>query len=117
MEKVSYITANPKSVETSVSHQVGQAFLQAYRHSHTNDEVREINLYEEDFLTIGNYILNGWGKMRKNGISSSELNVVEQQKINALNTYNYKRYFSNKIIKNVSKKLVIRIHLKERGYE
>ncbi|WP_341329189.1 NAD(P)H-dependent oxidoreductase [Priestia aryabhattai] len=117
MEKVSYITANPKSVETSVSHQVGQAFLQAYRHSHTNDEIREINLYEEEFSTIGNDILNGWGKMHKNGISSSELNVVEQQKINALNTYNYKRYFSNKIIKNVSKKLVIRIHLKERGYE
>ncbi|KLV32344.1 FMN-dependent NADH-azoreductase [Priestia megaterium] len=87
MGKVLYITANPKSIENSVSHRVGQAFLQAYRHSHTNDEIREINLYEEDFPTIDNDILNGWGKMRKNGISFSELNEVEQQKINALNTF------------------------------
>jgi FMN-dependent NADH-azoreductase len=87
MAKVLYITANPKSVENSVSHRVGQAFLQAYRNSHTNDEVREINLYEEDFPIIDYDVLNGWGKMRKDGISFSELNEIEQQKINALNTF------------------------------
>lgn len=52
MAKFLYITANPKSVETSVSHQVGQAFLQAYRHFHTNEDIREINLYEEDFPVL-----------------------------------------------------------------
>ena len=52
MVKVLYITANPKSIENSVSHRIGQAFLQAYRHFHTNEDIREINLYEEDFPVL-----------------------------------------------------------------
>jgi len=45
---------------------------------------------------------------------------IHKKGISLLNqylTYNYKRYFSNKIIKNLLKNLVIRILLKEKGYE
>ncbi|MGB8272675.1 NAD(P)H-dependent oxidoreductase [Priestia megaterium] len=52
MVKVLYVTANPKSTGNSISHRVKQAFLQAYRHFHTNDDIREINLYEEDFPVL-----------------------------------------------------------------
>ncbi|MDH2363211.1 NAD(P)H-dependent oxidoreductase [Priestia megaterium] len=52
MVKVLYVTANPKSTGNSISHRVKQAFLQAYRHFHTNDAIREINLYEEDFPVL-----------------------------------------------------------------
>jgi len=87
MAIVLYITANPKSVKKSVGHRVGQAFLKAYRESHANDEIREINLYEEEFPIVDHDILNGWEKMRRVGITFSELSQIEQQKINALNTF------------------------------
>ncbi|MEY8734506.1 FMN-dependent NADH-azoreductase [Peribacillus frigoritolerans] len=87
MVKVLYITANPKSVENSVGHKVGQAFLKAYCQSHANDEIREINLYEEEFPIVDRDILNGWDRMRGEGIAFSELSQVEQQKINDLNKF------------------------------
>lgn len=87
MAKVLYITCNPKSVEKSVGHRVGQAFLKTYRESHANDEIREINLYEEEFPIIDRDIINGWDRMRGEGITFSELSHAEQQKINALNKF------------------------------
>ncbi|MGM0879162.1 MAG: FMN-dependent NADH-azoreductase [Bacillota bacterium] len=87
MSKLLYITANPKTVESSVGYRVGQAFLKAYYESHANDEIKEINLYEEEFPIVDRDILNGWDRMRRGGITFSELSQVEQQKINALNKF------------------------------
>jgi FMN-dependent NADH-azoreductase len=87
MAQVLYITANPKSIENSISHRVGQAFLKAYCETHANDEIQEINLYEEEFPIVDLDILNSWEKMRRGGMSFSELSQVEQQKINALNQF------------------------------
>ncbi|RDY82881.1 FMN-dependent NADH-azoreductase [Bacillus amyloliquefaciens] len=84
MSKILYITANPKSVEKSVGHRVGRAFLESYRESHIADEIREINLYEEEFPIIDGDIINGWDKLRDEG---SELSQVEKQKIKALNNF------------------------------
>jgi FMN-dependent NADH-azoreductase len=85
--QVLYITANPKSIESSVGHRVGQAFLKAYCETHANDEIQEINLYEEEFPSVDRDILNSWEKMRRGGMPFSELSQVEQQKINALNQF------------------------------
>ncbi|MGG1674270.1 FMN-dependent NADH-azoreductase [Neobacillus sp. NRS-1170] len=87
MAQVLYITANPKSIESSVSHRVGQAFLKAYFETHANYEIQEINLYEEQFPIVDRDILNSWEKMRRGGMPFSELSQVEQQKINALNQF------------------------------
>jgi FMN-dependent NADH-azoreductase len=87
MAQVLYITANPKSIESSVGHRVGQAFLKAYCETHANDEIQEINLYEEKFPIVDRDILNSWEKMRRGGIPFSELSQVEQQKMNALNQF------------------------------
>ncbi|OUB36092.1 FMN-dependent NADH-azoreductase [Bacillus thuringiensis serovar yunnanensis] len=87
MAKVLYITANPKSVENSVSHRVGQAFLKVYRKSHANDKIKEINLYEEEFPIIDHDIMNAWDKIRRTRITFSELSQVEQKKINDLNKF------------------------------
>ncbi|MFC4812066.1 FMN-dependent NADH-azoreductase [Paenibacillus sp. GCM10023250] len=87
MAQVLYITANPKSIESSVGHRVGQAFLKAYCETHANDEIREINVYEEKFPTVDRDILNGWEKMRRRGMPFSELSQAEQQKMNALNQF------------------------------
>lgn len=84
MSKILYITANPKSVENSVGHRVGRAFLESYRESHIGDEIRTINLYEDEFPIIDEDILNGWEKLRDEG---SELRQVEKHKINALNNF------------------------------
>ncbi|MGG1554264.1 FMN-dependent NADH-azoreductase [Paenibacillus ferrarius] len=84
MAQVLYITANPKSIESSVGHRVGQAFLKAYRETHANDEIEKINVYEEDFPILDGDILSAWEKIR-GGIPIAEMSQVEQQKINALN--------------------------------
>ncbi|MFC3845676.1 FMN-dependent NADH-azoreductase [Paenibacillus sp. MAH-36] len=86
MAQVLYITANPKSIESSVGHRVGQAFLKAYRETHTNDEIEKINVYEEDFPILDGDILSAWEKIR-GGIPLSEMSQAEQQKINALNQF------------------------------
>ena len=87
MAKVLYINANPKTDESSVCYRVGQAFHKAYYESHANDEIQEINLYEEEFPIVDRDILNGWERMRREGITFSELCPGEQQKINALNKF------------------------------
>lgn len=87
MAQVLYMTVNPKSIESSVSHRVGQAFLKGYCETHANDEVQEINLYEEEFPFVDRDILTGWEKTRRGGLPFSELSQVEQQKINALNHF------------------------------
>ncbi|WP_308636544.1 FMN-dependent NADH-azoreductase [Paenibacillus silvisoli] len=86
MTQVLYITANPKSIESSVGHRVGQAFLKAYRQTHANDDIEEMNVYEEDFPILDGDILSAWEKIR-GGIPFSEMCHVEQQKINELNQF------------------------------
>lgn len=86
MAQVLYITANPKSIESSVGHRVGQAFLKAYRETHANDDIEEMNVYEEDFPILDGDILSAWEKIR-GGIPFSEMCHVEKQKINELNQF------------------------------
>ncbi|WP_435164919.1 FMN-dependent NADH-azoreductase [Paenibacillus glycanilyticus] len=86
MAQVLYITANPKSIESSIGHRVGQAFLQAYRETHANDDIEEINVYKENFPILDGDILSAWEKIR-GGIPFSEMSQEEKQKINALNQF------------------------------
>lgn len=88
MAQVLYITANPKSIESSVGvgHRIGQAFLKSYRETHANDEITEINVYEEDFPILDGDILSAWEKIR-GGIPFTEMSQIEKQKIDALNQF------------------------------
>ncbi|MDP1471808.1 FMN-dependent NADH-azoreductase [Priestia megaterium] len=87
MTKVLYITANPKSVDESVGLRVGQAFIKSYQEAHPDDEIKELHLYQEEFPTVDRDIINGWDRMRREGITFSELSETEQKKINALNEF------------------------------
>ncbi|MCU6792285.1 FMN-dependent NADH-azoreductase [Paenibacillus sp. WQ 127069] len=87
MAQILYITANPNSFEYSVGHRIGQGFLKSYRETHKDDEIIEIDLYKEDFQTVDEDVLNAWRKMRKHNMNFAELNLIEQEKINALNKF------------------------------
>ncbi|OCN05732.1 FMN-dependent NADH-azoreductase [Erysipelotrichaceae bacterium MTC7] len=53
MAKVLYIKANPKTVENSITFQMSEAFVEAYKKNHPEDEITTLDLYEEEmrFLT------------------------------------------------------------------
>lgn len=52
MSKVLYIKANAKSEGTSRTFKVSDAFVEAYRESHPNDEVITLDLYKEDIKPL-----------------------------------------------------------------
>ncbi|WP_349407505.1 FMN-dependent NADH-azoreductase [Pseudalkalibacillus sp. SCS-8] len=84
MAEVLYITANPKSVEESLSLAVGEEFIQTYREANPNDEVIRLNLYDYDIPYIDTDVFNGWGKLQQ-GQAYEELSLDEQDKVRRIN--------------------------------
>lgn len=84
MSKILYLTANPKTVERSVSLGVGEAFLKAYQTANPEDEITIIDLYNTDIPEIDFDLLYVIENLKK-GFSLDELN--EQTKSN-LQRYN-----------------------------
>jgi FMN-dependent NADH-azoreductase len=84
MEKVLYITANPKAEEQSYSLSVGAAFLEAYRKEKPEDEIVELDLYQMDVPFIDADVFSGWGKLGE-GVPFAELTQEEQQKVGRIN--------------------------------
>ncbi|MGB8956542.1 MAG: FMN-dependent NADH-azoreductase [Tumebacillaceae bacterium] len=80
MAKVLYITANPKSEETSFSLSVGRAFLDAYQSEHPNDEVTLLDLYQAGIPHIDADVFSGWGKLAT-GSEFGGLDAEEQRKV------------------------------------
>lgn len=84
MNKVLYITANPKPIEDSYGLTVGKEFLHIYEQQHPQDELIHIDLYEEDIPFIDLDILNGWDKLTS-GIDFEDLKDEEKKKIGRMN--------------------------------
>jgi FMN-dependent NADH-azoreductase len=84
VEKVLYITANPKSVDQSVSLSVGQAFLNAYRAENPNAQIVELDLYKLDIPYIDTDVFSGWGKLQS-GKDFDELSADEKSKVAKIN--------------------------------
>lgn len=80
MAKLLYITANPKSEETSYSLSVGRAFLDAYKAAHPGDEVTELDLYKAGVPQIDEHVFSGWGKLG-GGTEFGALDAEEQAKV------------------------------------
>ncbi len=80
MSKILYLTANPKTVERSVSLGVGEAFLKAYRTANPEDEITVIDLYNTDIPEIDSDLLYVIENLKK-GISLDELNGQTKNKL------------------------------------
>ncbi|MBM7564719.1 FMN-dependent NADH-azoreductase [Paenibacillus sacheonensis] len=84
MAKLLYITAHPHDHQVSISMAVGQAFIDAYRDSHPQDEIKHLDLYNMNIPHIDADVFSGWGKLR-GGSQFTELSSGEQQKVSRLN--------------------------------
>ena len=76
MTKLLYITAHPLDELGSNSMAAGKTFVDSYKENHPSDEVKHIDLFNEDIPMIDKDVLTGWGKLR----NGDELTSEEQQK-------------------------------------
>ncbi|MGL4761955.1 MAG: NAD(P)H-dependent oxidoreductase [Sarcina sp.] len=84
MEKVLYITANPKVESKSFGLQTGREFINEYKISNKNIQISEINLYEEYIPLIDKDILSAWDKLGS-GVDFVKLTESEKSKISRFN--------------------------------
>ncbi|MBB5173702.1 FMN-dependent NADH-azoreductase [Texcoconibacillus texcoconensis] len=87
MEKVLYITANPKTEEDSFSKAAGNAFINTYKEIQPNDEVIYLDLFKEYVPQIDEDVFSAWGKLDA-GSEFNTLSEKEQKKLARLNELN-----------------------------
>ena len=83
MSTVLFIKSHPLDEHSSISVAVGRAFLQAYRETHPQDEVVELDLYQEWIPQMDRDVLQGRARLLS-GAALDELNEQEQQKLSRL---------------------------------
>lgn len=85
MNKVLYITANPKEIIGSHGLSVGKAFIDSYKEHNKNDEVIFVDLYNTLIPQIDKDVFNAWEKL-SSGVSFNDLSNEERVKIGAINS-------------------------------
>ncbi|MCI0764432.1 FMN-dependent NADH-azoreductase [Bacillus sp. TL12] len=85
MTKVLFITANPNSVEASFGMAVGEAFIEAYKNEHPQDEVKTIDLFNTNVPALDAEVFAAWGRFAA-GKGFETLSESQQEKITAMNT-------------------------------
>jgi FMN-dependent NADH-azoreductase len=83
MEKVLFIKANCRPIEQSVSVKLYHTFLDNYKDAHPEDEVIELDLFEENLPYYNNDMINGMFKLSK----EMELSSEEQQATETVTKY------------------------------
>lgn len=85
MSKVLYITANPKSKETSYSLSVGDNFIKAYKETNPDDEIINVDVYNMEIPLIDEVVFSAWGKFGQ-GLGFEALTSEEQRKVAVMNS-------------------------------
>lgn len=83
MNKILYITANPKHVKDSYSLQVGEQFIKEYQNQNPDDEIITVDLFNTDVPFIDSDVFNAWNKLGQ-GIAFTDLSATEQSKVSAM---------------------------------
>lgn len=86
MKKVLYITSNPKDESKSFSLQVGRNFLNEYKRLNPNDQIKEMEVYDENIPLIDRDMLKIWGEIA-NGVNFNNLGKVEQEKLSKFSEF------------------------------
>jgi len=84
MKKVLYITANPKTEDSSYSLNAGQKFVEAYKKANPKDEIIALDLYKMTLPMIDSDVLEGWGALQ-GGTEFGDLEPAMQGKIMGIN--------------------------------
>lgn len=80
MKKVLYVTANPKAEDKSFGLQVGRRFIEEYKALNPQDQVTEIEVYEDNIPLIDRDILTAWEQLA-GGTEFSALTADQQKKV------------------------------------
>ncbi|MDN3018849.1 NAD(P)H-dependent oxidoreductase [Paenibacillus sp. BSR1-1] len=81
MEKLLYITANPKGLEKSKGLQIGEAFLKAFHLEHPGIEIKSLDLFNLDFAQMDADLVFARGKLAGYGYTLAQLSEIEREKI------------------------------------
>ncbi|MBM7604284.1 FMN-dependent NADH-azoreductase [Metabacillus crassostreae] len=83
MTNVLFIKANSRPIEQAVSVQLYQAFLDSYKESNPNDQITELDLFEENLPYFSTDMINGMFKLGK----GLELTSDEKKATDLVNKY------------------------------
>lgn len=81
VEKLLYITANPKGIEKSKGLKIGEAFLEAFHEERPDVEIEKIDLFALDFVQMDRDLVFARGKLAGYGYTLDQLSDAEREKI------------------------------------
>ncbi|MFD1735432.1 FMN-dependent NADH-azoreductase [Bacillus salitolerans] len=84
MSTLLYIIAHPLNENLSVSQKIGKEFLKSYKDISPDDDVIELNLFDEYVPDIDKDVLEGWEKLNA-GVDFSVLSESQRSKIARIN--------------------------------
>ncbi|EKN62481.1 NAD(P)H dehydrogenase (quinone) [Neobacillus bataviensis LMG 21833] len=81
MERLLYVTANPKGLEKSKGLQIGEAFLEAFKQDRPDVEIKKMDLFTLDFAQMDADLVSARGKLAGYGYTLDQLTDTEREKI------------------------------------
>jgi FMN-dependent NADH-azoreductase len=81
MEKLLYITANPKGLEKSKGLQIGKAFIESFQEENPEIIINTIDLFHSDFAWMDADLVFARGKLAGYGYTLDQLSEAEREKI------------------------------------
>jgi FMN-dependent NADH-azoreductase len=81
MEKLLYITANPKGLEKSKGLKIGEAFLASFQQERPDIEIKKLDLFSLDFPQMDADLVSARGKLAGYGYTLDQLSEIEREKI------------------------------------
>ncbi len=81
MEKLLYITANPKGIEKSKGLKIGEAFLESFHQVRPDVSIKKVDLFSLDFPQMDADLVSARGKLAGYGYTIDQLVDIEREKI------------------------------------
>ncbi|MBO0961621.1 NAD(P)H-dependent oxidoreductase [Neobacillus sp. MM2021_6] len=81
MEKLLYVTANPKGLEKSKGLQIGEAFLETFKQELPDVQIKKMDLFTLDFAQMDADLVSARGKLAGYGYTLDQLTDPEREKI------------------------------------
>jgi FMN-dependent NADH-azoreductase len=81
MEKLLYITANPKGLEKSKGLKIGEAFLESFYQVRPDVTIKKVDLFSLDFPQMDADLVSARGKLAGYGYTLDQLTDTEREKI------------------------------------
>ncbi|MDR4945786.1 FMN-dependent NADH-azoreductase [Neobacillus cucumis] len=96
MEKLLYVTANPKGLEKSKGLKIGEAFLESFQEERPEVGITRIDLFSYEFPQMDADLVSARGKLAGYGYTLDQLSQPEREKITKMHaladefmTYDY----------------------------